>query len=598
MYGFFIDIYQYIFSSETLIETTYDSYTKEDLFNVIKDKKYSTHEIDDNFAKFTKDVQVESTTLPGMMIEFIDSIREVVPILQPSTDKPQGITKKQRYVAPKFTLQDVQNKKSSMVNVEEHELVDYPIADSDTDFKTRDISIDEFNKALDDPSSNKDMFGFSKLMLRSLPTYYKNYFVASYNKYWRGEVDTRMNIGKATYIYKDAKKGAYEDVNSFRELIVLPNGIKHFHKILAVRLNNYIEMNKYIDKTIQKGGVRDVSHGVFEHVFKVKEVIKDANKTGKPLSIMFLDIKNAFGNINIDRLIIIMKKYQLPEQLCNYVKNFYGSLDYYMKNGKKTSELMKWKEGIIQGCPMSPTLFNLIMAYIINHINRKHLNDCGYALNSHKVMFTAFVDDLCLMCNDTECLKRVFTDLNKQLKAVGMPLSIDKTAYMQINQEQEYDVFGVSRVDVHKYLGEIINCDGSAKNSYDEFLKNLSSKFNTIELLNDSNETRIYCFKKSLMRWVNFKTKTMYDLDTKEKENIQGIVDKYIAKWGCQEKQVVFDITTPLLIESNDEVIKTMDIENMMKDYDKYEKTVDVNQSYSKKKFNMDYDTIQDGPKL
>ncbi|MCH8086131.1 MAG: DegT/DnrJ/EryC1/StrS family aminotransferase [Thaumarchaeota archaeon] len=65
---------------------------------------------------------------------------------------------------------------------------------------------------------------------------------------------------------------------------------------------------------------------------KVKEAIKHANVNKKQAYIMFLDLSNAYGNLNIDALTDIMGKYHIPDKMINFIKRYYKNFKYYVKS--------------------------------------------------------------------------------------------------------------------------------------------------------------------------------------------------------------------------------------------------------------------------
>ena len=71
---------------------------------------------------------------------------------------------------------------------------------------------------------------------------------------------------------------------------------KLFHKILAMRLEEYLIQNSIIDKSLQKGYLNGVN-GCVEHVFAVQSIIGNAQENSLPLALGFIDLRNAFGSV-------------------------------------------------------------------------------------------------------------------------------------------------------------------------------------------------------------------------------------------------------------------------------------------------------------
>jgi len=562
-------------------------YYKEEIYQLITSNNFKSINFD---KKDAEKIEVVSNGLPELLINLYKELNKI----KKNEDIETKQIVKKKFYSPEFTLDDVLDENKQLIQEENY---NYQLTELDIkklkEYDQNIFTIKEFTDNLE-ANNSCDFYGYTKDMFVELPNYYKTQIVNYYNNYYDGKYDNRMNIGKTVFVYKEAKQGPLNKLNSFRPLVILPHGIKHFHKMLATKVNDFCEENNYFDKTIQKGGVRNVSYGVFEHIFKIKEVIKHSIKNEQKLSIMFLDIQNAYGNLKLDKLLSVMHKYHLPDKLCNYIENFYTSLDYYFMINKTTTGLIKWSKGIIQGCPLSPTFFNLVINYIINQICEKYINK-GYTINNKRILFTAFVDDLCIVTEDTRGLEIVYCELEKLLKSFGLPVSKSKTKFIEINQDSK-TFNDIEKVTHHLYLGVIISSNGENKVSYDEFIKNLESKLKEIDNLKTNDIEKNNVFEKTLLKWIEFKTKTLYDIKETEKNNINSMIYKFLLKWSNDKKYDLFNTIKPLLEMSTDEIINTFDIDELMKKYNYFYRKIDLKDV--RRFFNLDYDSIHSGPKI
>ena len=57
---------------------------------------------------------------------------------------------------------------------------------------------------------------------------------------------------------------------------------KVFHKIISLRLEEYLQKNKVIDTSVQKGFITGLP-GVFEHVYSLSAILKDATSARRPI---------------------------------------------------------------------------------------------------------------------------------------------------------------------------------------------------------------------------------------------------------------------------------------------------------------------------
>ena len=112
-------------------------------------------------------------------------------------------------------------------------------------------------------------------------------------------------------------------------------------------------------------------------------------------------------------------------------------------------------EGVLQGCHLSPTLFNI---YLEDLMKNCFLNTGGVNIGGRRIMCIRFVDDMALLAEDGRMLKNMLMELNDRCEDYGMKLNINKTKAMVIGRKpKKVDVRikddSVEQVDSFKYLG-------------------------------------------------------------------------------------------------------------------------------------------------
>ncbi len=93
---------------------------------------------------------------------------------------------------------------------------------------------------------------------------------------------------------------------------------------------------------------------------------------GDNIAIILLDWKQAFDNVNQDKLIEGLKRLNLPDKYIHILSGFYNNPQLKVKNQKrKESERHKQLTGIRQGCPLSPYHFVLLMHVLFHDVHDK-----------------------------------------------------------------------------------------------------------------------------------------------------------------------------------------------------------------------------------
>ena len=153
---------------------------------------------------------------------------------------------------------------------------------------------------------------------------------------------------------------------------------KLFHKILARRLECYLRLNNIVDTSVQKGFLSKIS-GVMEHIFTLRSIIEDAQREEKPLFFALLDFKNAFGSVHHSYINLILRHYNIPSPLTNYIRNLYGGLKAQVKTKNWCTPYFEVRRGVFQSDTLSPLIFLLAINPVLVALQSPNIP--GYHLN-------------------------------------------------------------------------------------------------------------------------------------------------------------------------------------------------------------------------
>jgi hypothetical protein len=98
--------------------------------------------------------------------------------------------------------------------------------------------------------------------------------------------------------------------------------------------------------------------------------------------------------------------------------------------GKHLSDNFPIQNGLKQGDALSPLLFNFVLEYAIRKVQE---NQVGRKLNgTHQLL--VYADDVILMGDDIETIKKKTQTLIDAGKEVGLELNTEKTKYMLLSR--------------------------------------------------------------------------------------------------------------------------------------------------------------------
>ena len=564
--------------------TSMDDYSKEQIVEYIKNMSPHSLEIQGQYLEVFKTINMDSSNLIVMCIELYEKLAKSIPQYTPPKPKTKSY-KKSKYVKPEFTGQQYRDYVIS--TTPQLVPVDLDMGEPTkptTMLNCKGVGIVEFVESFRETNYKMDPIGMNRRILSEMTDFQKTRFINAFNRMFvNGDSTSRVAFGKGSYIYK---RGDADKVESFRVVLTIPIIMNHFHRILSIRLSDYLLKNNYIDINIQKGGINGNKMPLLQQIYKVKSVIKEANKSNKKLAMMFLDVSNAYGNLSLPVLYQIMRKYHIEDQFITYVKNYYDNFQYYIKTKEWSTDLIKWSNGLVTGCPLSPVLFILALNYVLVHIDGKMKTTHGYNIKSTgHVLFTAFMDDVCIMTRNINSLQEVYTRVKNLFGLLNLPVNQKKTQIMLINEDRVDGVLSEFEYVTHyKYLGQEISNDGKSTLSYKTFLSTLGRQLHVLDAsTTKSNTEKIETFNSYILPYIHRQTAAMYDLSNAQRKFVASLVKKYTTGWNYTGDIQLFSTNINTVLESEDEVVKMLDHE----EYDNIEDDIELlNLKYEQTDFN------------
>ena len=89
--------------------------------------------------------------------------------------------------------------------------------------------------------------------------------------------------------------------------------------------------------------------------------MEESRLKGKKLFCCFVDFKKAFDMVPRDNLWRRMQKLQVPDDFMHMVSRIYEKVVCRVRMQEGFSEFFSSTIGVKQGCPLSPTLFGLLI---------------------------------------------------------------------------------------------------------------------------------------------------------------------------------------------------------------------------------------------
>lgn len=185
--------------------------------------------------------------------------------------------------------------------------------------------------------------------------------------------------------------------------------------------------------------------------------------------IIFIDIKQAFDQIRHKHMIRTLQEARIPTSLRNIIINLIEDNYTQIRANGKCTKPITFMKGILQGGPLSPTLFNMAIDKILNIISQPELvTEHGFKLceELENVILACFADDTALIANSLQSAI-LLTELTiLLLEKIGLEVNSSKCFAISIVdgilQRTDIPICGSSITSIGpddkiKYLGASLN---------------------------------------------------------------------------------------------------------------------------------------------
>ena len=137
-------------------------------------------------------------------------------------------------------------------------------------------------------------------------------------------------------------------------------------KILQARLQQYV--NRELPD-VQAGFRKD--KGTRDQIANILWIMEKAREFQKNIYFCFIDYAKAFDCVDHKKLWKILKEMGIPDHLTCLLRNLYAGQEATVGTGHGTTDWFQIGKGVCQGYILSPCLFNLNAAYIMQSVRLK-----------------------------------------------------------------------------------------------------------------------------------------------------------------------------------------------------------------------------------
>jgi hypothetical protein len=332
-------------------------------------------------------------------------------------------------------------------------------------------------------------------------------------------------------LIKLPKKRDLSNCNNWRGIALLPIVSKVFSRIILNRIQGPV--NKKIRK--EQAGFR-ASHSCIDHINTLRIIIEQSTEWKTGLYVTFMDFEKAFDSLNSKKIWRILKEYRIPHKIINLVKEMYQDSTLHILHEGALSKPIVANSGVKQGYVLSPTIFIIVMNYIIKMVTANKRRGITWKL-TERLEDLDYADDICLLSQSYKDMKQKLEDLNKEAVKVGLKMNASKTKAMKINSKikTKLQVNGniIAETEKFQYLDSLVKINGGAEEDVNNRISKANSAFSQLNNIWTAGylslKTKIRIFESNAKSVLLYRCET-WKSTAKIKRSMQAFINRCLQK--------------------------------------------------------------------
>ena len=132
-----------------------------------------------------------------------------------------------------------------------------------------------------------------------------------------------------------------------------------------------------------------------------------------------------FDCVNHNKLWKILKEMGIPDYLTCLLRNLYTGQEATVRTGHGTTDWFQIGKGVLQGCILSPCLFNFYAEYIMRNAGLEKAQ-AGIKIAEKNINNLRYADDTTLMAESEKNYRSLLMRVKEESEKVGLMLNIQK----------------------------------------------------------------------------------------------------------------------------------------------------------------------------
>ncbi|MGZ4850653.1 MAG: RNA-directed DNA polymerase [Candidatus Bathyarchaeia archaeon] len=237
------------------------------------------------------------------------------------------------------------------------------------------------------------------------------------------------------------KKGDRADMKNYRPISLLNVDYKIIAKVLANRIKSVLLSLVHHDQT---GFVPGADIG--ENVLLAQSIIDFCEEQNRIGYLILLDWEKAFDRVDHTFMLKVLKRFGFGDFFVKAVQALYAEAESCISVNQFISPAFAVHSGVRQGCPLSPSLFILVVECLSARIrSNSGIEGIIEPLSKAHTVVSSFADVCRVFLSNIESFVPVQDEIFFYEKATGAKLNKDKTLVLRVGPIRRLPVSAVER---------------------------------------------------------------------------------------------------------------------------------------------------------
>ena len=192
-------------------------------------------------------------------------------------------------------------------------------------------------------------------------------------------------------------------------------------------------------------------------------IIEQSLEWRAPLYTVFVDFQKAFDSVDRDVIWRLMHHYGFPPKFVTIIRQLYEDATCQVIHDGKLTEPFSVHTGVRQGCLLSPTIFLLVIDWIMRQATAGKKTGIQWTFMK-QLEDLDFADDISLLSHRHQDAQEKLSHVAEEAEKTGLQINIGKTKVMRVNNKKEDPLRlhqeTIKEVDKFVYLGSVVSKEG------------------------------------------------------------------------------------------------------------------------------------------